>query len=160
MADANRAIMALENQIFRLASEPPDEKFIETPDFTCDEHYCPKCIGAALAAEKAKHPDGADVYVAQGSGENDSSLHCDSCGCLLAYSLTDYGASYELDHFTKARGWSRKSLHPDVAFELCAMLRVVACSEKLDDIFAAIRVGNRAVKAMSRAAISKATGAQ
>lgn len=148
MSAGNRAVLALEDAIFKRASNPPTEYFIETPDRTCGESYCPKCIDAALRTEVEKYPSGADVYKACGSGENDNGLHCDECGCLLAYSLTDYGASDELDHFTKARGWSRKGLSPEVAFELCAMLRVVAY--RPEDIPAAIRVGRRAVAAMER----------
>lgn len=156
MSEANRAVMDFEAAIFPLATVPPTEFLIETPNATCAESYCRKCIDAAMAIEKAKYPEGADVYKACGSGENDHSLNCDGCGCLLAYSLTDYGASSELDHFNRARGWSRKGLHPDVAFELCAMLRVIAWRKEPAAIAAAIRVGKRAVTAMSRVGVAKA----
>ena len=59
--------------------------------------YCPDCIDAAAKGRNTEIDGGFQ------GGEHDSCEHCEVCGALLWYSLTDYGAQQELDHFRTVR---------------------------------------------------------
>lgn len=76
--------------------------------------YCYSCAVKAAAAHPGSEIDGG------WPGEEDGCLHCDTCGCLIEYSLTDYGASSEIDHFRSAR--FRTSLSRIDAYHLARMI--------------------------------------
>jgi hypothetical protein len=54
-----------------------------------------------------------------GQGESDNVERCESCGDLLAYSLTDYGARQEVEYFLEA---PVETLEPDTAYELAELI--------------------------------------
>lgn len=62
--------------------------------------YCDDC-GSKIQAEKPNYPPpwDTDDYPAHypDAGESDSPQHCDTCGCPLDHTLTDYGVRYVLD---------------------------------------------------------------
>lgn len=72
-----------------------------TPDrpfwFMDDESdvYCYDCIQVLKPGAKM----GEDYIGGLGNDEEDSPLHCERCGALLGYVLTDYGVDEELYHF-------------------------------------------------------------
>lgn len=56
-----------------------------------------------------------------GGGESDNPEHCETCGMLLAYSLTDYGARQEVDHFLRCPVDKQERLYgfdSETAYEL------------------------------------------
>lgn len=53
------------------------------------------------------------------SQESDSCVHCETCGHILSYSLTNYGAESEWDHFL-TNGVHIDS--PDVGYHILAIL--------------------------------------
>ena len=55
------------------------------------ENYCRSCAETMAG-------DG-DVVVGETPSECDSCYHCDKCGRVLDYSLTEHGVLSELDHF-------------------------------------------------------------
>ncbi|SEQ26331.1 hypothetical protein SAMN03159444_01362 [Pseudomonas sp. NFACC02] len=55
--------------------------------------YCRPCADAKVAAGEAEYVDGGWQQ------ENDGCCHCETCGCLLEYTLTEYGAAEEIDHY-------------------------------------------------------------
>lgn len=72
--------------------------------------YCGPCAKAELAKQKSINRNavkrkaskrvGFFVDGGWGSHEEDGCCHCETCGCLLAYVLTDYGVESELDHYS------------------------------------------------------------
>lgn len=59
------------------------------------ESYCLDCIRELKPnAEYGEDYEGGMIW-----GESDSCEHCEECGKLLCYTLTDYGVRNELDHF-------------------------------------------------------------
>ena len=64
------------------------------PDNDDGNQYCWECL-------KKLFPDddwGGGAY----SVEYDSCMHCETCGRVLSYVLTNYGAKEELEHFSPA----------------------------------------------------------
>ena len=68
--------------------------------YTDGADYCLPCARAALAAI-AHGEYGLYGYVLRRdwSGESDSPRHCETCGVILDYTLSDYGATEELSFF-------------------------------------------------------------
>ncbi len=82
---------------------PPNPWWIAGGDDEATD-YCRPCAEKALVAakdgltsEEAENLTLAGGYV----GEEDSRAHCESCGKLLDYTLTNYGVDSELDHFER-----------------------------------------------------------
>ncbi len=95
--------------------------------FVC-ENYCPDHIGAAVASAgvsglwcddptlEPPHEDGGYKAACV-----DCSIACATCGKTLAYTLSDFGALEELNHFMEAEG----PLSPEQAYELLAAVEAV-----------------------------------
>lgn len=77
--------------------------------------YCFACA-TKKAAETGDEVDGGYRRY-----ENDGCCHCDICGVLLDYTLTEYGVSEELDHYERRR--FRAPLHPEDAYHVGCLLR-------------------------------------
>lgn len=77
--------------------------------------FCRGCAEKRVAKGDGEFADGG-----WGSQENDGCCHCEDCGCLLQYSLTDYGVSEELGHFTENPPTS--PLTPDVAYHIARIV--------------------------------------
>lgn len=109
------------------------------------ENYCRDCAEAKIAQLRVAKPDG-EFFIDGGweAHEADHCVHCATCGVLLDYSLTDYGVSTELDHYT--RHMKRKGpLPPEDAYHIVAALEQVEWSDDKDAIKRATRVGQRAI---------------
>ncbi|NWC11970.1 hypothetical protein HX776_24600 [Pseudomonas agarici] len=76
--------------------------------------YCRPCAEAEVAAGRAEYVDGGWHQ------ENDGCCHCETCGRLLEYTLTEYGASEELDHYLGAE--LSGPVSPEDAFHIARML--------------------------------------
>jgi hypothetical protein len=63
---------------------------------------------------------GTNVDGGWGGQEHDCCVHCETCGRMLDYSLTDAGVEYEIDHFSKLR--FRKPLSWDDAARIARMV--------------------------------------
>ena len=93
------------------------------------------CYGCAQK-ELAKYPD---ALLGGGyGGEEDGCLHCETCGALLDYTLTNYGADSEIVHFRTVR--FRSPLSREEAYHVARMLAGA------EDDPEAIRIAARAVK--------------
>ena len=55
--------------------------------------YCRACADAKVEAGEAEYVD--DGW----QQDDDGCCHCDTCGMLLEYNLTEYGAAAELEHY-------------------------------------------------------------
>ncbi|MBK3476877.1 hypothetical protein JJD66_12350 [Pseudomonas sp. MF6751] len=76
--------------------------------------YCLECAEAEVAAGRAEYVDGGWQQ------ENDGCCHCETCGRLLEYTLTKYGASEEIDHYLSAK--LTGPISPEDAFHIAKML--------------------------------------
>lgn len=64
------------------------------------------------------------------SGDEDGCARCEGCGKLLHYSLTDYGAESELEHFLEH--WKpQDKIEPETAYELA---RVFEYGQHVDEL--------------------------
>ena len=64
--------------------------------------YCEPCGDAVLGLMRrflGDDEDSPQAWLCGSDGESDSTKHCDICGQLLHYHLTDYGADSEVGHF-------------------------------------------------------------
>jgi hypothetical protein len=104
----------------------------------CGFTYCRKCALQALRAKPGAELDGGFHC------ENDSCQHCETCGRLLDYTLTNYGAAEEINHFSKIR--FRKPLDRDQAYHIARMLGANTEDE------AAIKIAHRAVAKIPKGA--------
>ncbi len=96
---------------------------------------CLRCI--------KKRDAGREKYSGCGSSsEEDGCLHCGDCGKLLDYTLTDYGAESELEHFRKVKFRRSKPLDRETAYHLA---RLIAAKEDDMDV---IRIAARAIRCM------------
>lgn len=106
--------------------------------------HCLKCI--------KKLDAGCDKYTGYGGApEQDGCLHCGTCGKLLDYTLTDYGANSELDHFKDVKFRRNKPLDRITAYEIARML-----AAKGDDLDA-VHVAARAIRCMKKLPTLKLT---
>ena len=81
------------------------------PDNDDGNQYCWECL-------KKLFPDddwGGGAY----SVEYDSCMHCETCGRVLSYVLTNYGAKEELEHFSE-HTWDWNN--PDDCYHVARML--------------------------------------
>jgi hypothetical protein len=97
----------------------------------CGYTYCRKCALKALKAKPGAELDGGFHC------ESDSCQHCETCGKLLDYTLTNCGAAEEIDHFSKAR--FREPLDRDEAYHIARMLGANTDDE------AALKIARRAI---------------
>lgn len=96
------------------------------------ETYCYDCAQKELA----KYPD---ALLGGGyGGENDGCLHCETCGALLDYTLTNYGTNSEIVHFRTVR--FRAPLSREEAYHVARMLAGAQSDPE------AIRIAARAIK--------------
>ncbi len=114
-------------------AEPPPVSWVSGVDAEAGIYYCPDC--AKKAADSYKN---ADFESGMGGEESDGCAHCDTCGCLLSYSLTDYGVMEELDHFKE-----NPPIAPLSQEEAYHIARMVAGAG--DDNAEAIAIGEAAV---------------
>ncbi|MCH4880191.1 hypothetical protein EQV97_22805 [Pseudomonas sp. TMW22090] len=76
--------------------------------------YCRSCADAEVTAGRAEYVDGGWQQ------ENDGCCHCETCGQLLEYTLTEYGAGEEVDHYLGAE--FSGPISPEDAFHIAKML--------------------------------------
>jgi hypothetical protein len=114
-------------------------------------NYCDVCAEKKAAQLKAENPEGNyDVGGGWGGNEEDGCAHCETCGTLLGYSLTDYGRDSELDHY--ARHMKRKGgMPPDEAYHLVTMLYGFMGSSDRRQVARAAKVADRAIKLSQQA---------
>lgn len=110
---------------------PPDTRWMMDGD--AGPSYCPACA-EKKAAETNDRVDGGYRVM-----ENDGCCHCDGCGALLTYTLTEYGVSEELFHFQRRR--FRKPLHPEVAYHVARLVEAAPGNPKV------LKIAARAIAA-------------
>lgn len=109
--------------------------------------YCHACAWRAAAAElglKDREPkdwfrwDDDDRRINEGisggdpcGGESDHTEHCTTCGTLLNYHLTSYGAAEEIAHFTQYPPTAEDIANPDTAYALRRTLEACEWDDKL-----------------------------
>lgn len=76
--------------------------------------YCFDCATKKVEAGDAEFVDGGWQQ------EDDTCRHCEDCGRLLEYSLTNEGVESELEHFTGAR--FDRVIGPELAYHLARVL--------------------------------------
>lgn len=76
--------------------------------------YCLECAQKHVAAGDAEFVDGGWQQ------DNDGCCHCEDCGALLDYTLTECGVEDELSYFRSAR--LRRKLAPETAYHLSRLL--------------------------------------
>lgn len=76
--------------------------------------YCNDCAQKQVVAGNAEFVDGGWPQ------ENDGCCHCEDCGRLLDYTLTDYGVQAEMEHFQG--GIPAESIEPETAYHLARLL--------------------------------------
>lgn len=98
--DRLRALSAHLCTIAAQATVLPPHYLEDADGYTDGADYCLPCARAALAA-LAHGEYGLYGYVLHRdwSGESDSPRHCETCGVILDYTLSDYGATEELRFF-------------------------------------------------------------
>lgn len=76
---------------------PPYQRWLGGDKADAGPSYCQSCAEKAVAADLGEFVDGG--WPCQ--SEDDTCQHCETCGCLLDYTLNGYGVSAELDHFSE-----------------------------------------------------------
>lgn len=76
--------------------------------------YCRECAQKHVDAGHAAFVDGGWPQ------DNDGCCHCEDCGRLLDYTLTEYGVQEEYDHFKRDR--LRRKMTPELAYHLARLL--------------------------------------
>lgn len=79
--------------------------------------YCEPCAEKELAAGNGEFVDGG-----WGSEESDTCIHCETCGRVLSYVLTEYGVASEIAHFRKRFRTDVRPLYKDEAYHLARIL--------------------------------------
>lgn len=100
------------------------------------ETYCHACV-VKIAAGREFSGYGC-------AAEQDGCLHCDKCGKLLDYVLTDHGALEELSHFKTVRFRRDKPLDRDTAYHLA---RLIAARDHDMDV---VLIAAKAIRCMKR----------
>lgn len=80
-----------------------------------DGEYCRECFGKLFPTDDWGDGWGGGAY----NSEQDCCVHCETCGKLLSYVLTDYGAEEELNHF-EDNEWDWDA--PDDCYHIARML--------------------------------------
>lgn len=76
--------------------DPPYQRWLAGDHADAGPSYCQECAEKAVAAGDGEFVDGGWP-----GDQSDTCEHCESCGCLLHYCLTDYGVESELAHFAE-----------------------------------------------------------
>ncbi|MCO8261534.1 hypothetical protein NC656_08245 [Pseudomonas asiatica] len=92
----------------------PHPHWIGGKDADQGPSYCRSCAEAKVEAREAEYVDGGWQQ------DNDGCCHCDTCGRLLEYNLTDYGAAEELEHYLANP--PPVPISPEDAFHIAKML--------------------------------------
>lgn len=114
--------------------------------------YCRDCAEVRVAQLKVVNPDG-EFFIDGGweAHESDGCAHCEACGALLEYSLTNYGVRSEIDHY--AKHMKRKGALPlDEAYHIVAVLEQVEWMDDKRQVLRATKIGQRAVALHQRCA--------
>lgn len=75
--------------------DPPYEYWLGGDDVDQGPSYCTQCAEKQVTAGNAQFVDGGWLT------EHDGCCHCDTCGQLLDYTLTDHGVESEIYHFAE-----------------------------------------------------------
>ena len=129
-------VWSVVNRLDRIASvgEIPYPHWLGGEDVDQGPSYCFDCANKIVAAGKAEFVDGGWPQ------DNDGCCHCEDCGRLLAYTLTDYGVEEELSHFKGDR--LRRAMSPELAYHLA---RVLEQSREHPEVLALLPRVNRAL---------------
>lgn len=102
--------------------------------------FCLECAKNRVAAGEAESVDGGWPQ------DNDTCCHCEDCGRLLDYTLTDHGVTEEMGHFG-SDDFARE-MTPDLAYHLARVLEhhverpeVLALLPKVDAALARVYGG-------------------
>ena len=76
--------------------------------------FCTSCAEKRVAAGEAESVDGGWPQ------DNDGCCHCEDCGRLLDYTLTDYGVTEEMGHFRGDK--LERDMTPELAYHLARVL--------------------------------------
>jgi hypothetical protein len=80
----------------RKSSPEPPHWLINHPEYDQGSSFCWSCV-----KELISNPVAGDNWDGGFCCEEDECEHCEKCGKLLEYTLTDYGVDEELEHFTE-----------------------------------------------------------
>ena len=136
-------VRAVVRQLERVASasEIPYPHWLGGDDADQGESYCFDCANKKVVGGEAEFVDGGWMQ------DNDGCCHCEDCGRLLDYTLTDYGVKEELSHFKSDR--MRRKLSPELAYHLA---RVLEHNETHPEVLALLPKVNRALNRLQNAA--------
>ena len=110
--NVNEIIQALDS----FASDPPYPRWLGGDAADQGPSYCLEC-----ASKKVDSGEGGAEFVDGGwSQESDGCCHCESCGLLLDYTLTDYGVGAELEHYLQHP--PRAPISNDEAYHLSRLI--------------------------------------
>lgn len=110
------------------------------PD-TAHETYCWSCARALRGFELPHDHDNGHQMIDGGSWasrESDTCMHCDRCGIILEYTLTEHGFEREMEHY---RECPCLRLTPGEAYHLHAMIEAGAWCDDEDGRMAAFVAG-------------------
>jgi len=106
------------------------------------ESLCYDCIHAVPRVPVSEY---GDEICSGAYGESDGSEHCQECGKLLSYTLTDYGVNSEMRYFLDAESkWDWNS--PDDCFELARIAHAVYTVAQKRDLIKVLRKGKNKPK--------------
>ena len=77
--------------------DPPYPCWLGGGDADQGPSYCRDCAQKKVNSGEAEFVDGG------WSQDSDTCVHCEDCGKLLDYALTEYGVAYELEHFQSSQ---------------------------------------------------------
>lgn len=125
-------IEACDRELHIRATDPPYVHWVLDKDADDMEgDFCPDCVAIEFARVKAEQGDVEDdetrtIYEYPES-ESDGCRHCETCGALLRYTLTDYGMQEELAVFEEAGfDWN----NPDDCYHVEAVCDAVYTDEQ------------------------------
>lgn len=117
------------------ALDPEPPCWLDFEDGGDGRSHCLRCI--------KKLDKGQDKYTVGSPGaEEDTCLHCGTCGKILDYTLTDAGAEHELEHFRAVKFRRNRPLDRDTAYHLARL-----CAAKNDDVETTF-IAARAIRCM------------
>lgn len=117
------------------AIDPEPPCWLDFEDGGDGNSHCLRCI--------KKLDKGRNKFtICAGDAEEDSCVHCGTCGKVLDYTLSDTGADSELSHFRTVKFRKDKLLDRDTAFHLARLL-----AAKGDD-FETVQIAARAIRCM------------
>lgn len=113
---------------------PKNPCWLDGDDANAGLSYCRDCAEKAVAAGDGDSVDGGWDWQ-----KSDGCVHCETCGALLGYVLTEYGVEEELDHFSQDKSITTP-LSKDVAFHVARVLEAAPEDSR------AIAVASKAVE--------------